>query len=98
MHRTGKGNEGTNIKGRQGRTRFDCSKSKKRRKLIVRDVIFCKLAGFWEEWRALSGLLKRGEHSSVSETQNVFFRKPVRRPEQETEEVNQSRMVISFIV
>ena len=30
MHGSGKGKEGTDIKGRQGRTHFECSKSKKK--------------------------------------------------------------------
>ena len=30
MHGSGKGKEGTDMKGRQGRTHFDCSKSKKK--------------------------------------------------------------------
>ena len=74
MHGTEKGKEGTDIKGRQGRTHFDCSKLKKRsRKLKVRDAVFSELVGYWEEWRAPLCSLKRGGHSGVFETQKQFF-------------------------
>ena len=77
MHGSGKGKEGTDIKGRQGRTHFDCSKSKKKsRKLKVRDAVFSELVGYWEEWMALSCSLKRGGNSGVFETQKqIFFSK-----------------------
>ena len=70
MQGTGKGMEGTHIKGRHGRTRIDCPKSeKKKRKLKVRDALFSELMGFSEDWRAPLCSVELGGHSRVFQTE-----------------------------
>ena len=55
MHGADEGKEGTKKKGRQGGTRFDCPKSKKKsRKLKVRDTFFSELVRFREETEGLA--------------------------------------------
>ena len=74
MHGTEKGKEGTNIKGKQGGTRFDCSKSEtKSQKLKVRGASFSELVWFSEEERALSCSSKPGRHSGLFKTHKTFF-------------------------
>ena len=72
MHGADEGKEGTKMKCRQGGTRFDCPKSKKKsRKLKARDAFFSELVRFWEERRAASCSVQRGRHST--KLKNKFF-------------------------
>ena len=99
MHGTGKGKEGTNIKGRQGRTPFDCPKSKKK----VENKKFA--ARFSPNWW---GSGKNGGHRRVqwseadtavcSKLKNkFFFETEYTGTAQETEYINRSRIIIIFI-
>ena len=99
MHGIRKGKEGTNIKGRQETTHFECSKSKIKSKKKLPGAFFAELLGFYEEWRAPSWSLNQGKHSSGFETQKpIFIVHEYAGTEPETEWVNQSRMIIIFII
>ena len=70
MHGADEGKEGTKMKGRQGGTRFDCPKSKKKsRKLKVSDAFFSELVRFLEKRRASSCSVQRGRHSGAFKTE-----------------------------
>ena len=74
MHGADEGKEGTKMKGRQGGTRFDCPKSKRKsRKLKVRDAVFSELVRLWEERRAPSCSVQQGGHSGESKPEKQFF-------------------------
>ena len=74
MHGADEGKEGTKMKGRQGGTRFDCPKSKRKsRKLKVRDAFFSELVRFWEERRAPLCSVQRGRHSGAFTTEKQAF-------------------------
>ena len=78
MHGADEGKECTKMKVRQGKTRFDCPKSKKKgRKLKVRDAFFSELVRFWEEQRAPSCSVQRGGDSGAFKSQKqAFFSRP----------------------
>ena len=67
-----KGKEGTSVKGRQGRTRFDCQKWKKKVE-NEKFGFFSKLVVFWGEWRVPPCSVKRGGHSGVFKTQKEIL-------------------------
>ena len=74
MHGADEGKEGTKMKGRQGGTRFDCPKSKKKgQKLKVCDAFFSELVRFWEERRAPSCSVQRDGHSGAFKTEKQIF-------------------------
>ena len=89
------------MKGRQGGTRFDCPKLKKKsRKLKARDAFFSELVRFWEERRAPSCSVQRGGQMGAFKTEKpIFFvENEYAGTAQTTEWVNQSTMIMVFIV
>ena len=85
MHGTGKGKEGINIKCRQGRTRFDCSKVKKKSKTKSWRRVFLQTGGVLERMEGTVVYTEARRTQQAVRKSNFFFKNEYAGTKQETE-------------